>query len=151
MIITIFLLPEMHTEEDMQYIQGISWQTVFFQTHAKVSKMTLSFAVDTGCLIVLWSKVNITPVEKDQQFYWFMASSGFRRFGNHEISCWILAPFLSEAVEVSECNFFENWLMKHKSPNLLKPLGTIIQQNYWSFYPSEPFSFNMIHPVWSRK
>ena len=37
----------MHTEEDMQYIQGISWQTVFFQTHAKVSKMTLSFAVDT--------------------------------------------------------------------------------------------------------
>ena len=40
--------------------------------------------------------------------------------------------------------------MKFKFPNLLKPLGTIIQQNYWSFYPSEPFSFvhfNMIHPV----
>ena len=48
---------------------------------------------------------------------------------------------------------FENWLMKHKFPHLLKPLGTIIQQNYWSFYPSEPFSldqFNMIHPVLAR-
>ena len=40
--------------------------------------------------------------------------------------------------------------MKLKFPHLLKPLGTIIQQNYWFFYPSEPFSydhFNMIHPV----
>ena len=40
--------------------------------------------------------------------------------------------------------------MKLKFPHLLKPLGTIIQQNYWSFYPSEPFSldqFNVIHPV----
>jgi hypothetical protein len=27
----------------------------------------------------------------------------------------------------SRCQFFENWLMKHKSANLLKPLGTIIQ------------------------
>ena len=40
--------------------------------------------------------------------------------------------------------------MKHKHPNLLMPLGTIIQENYWSFYPSEPFRillFNMRHPV----
>ena len=40
--------------------------------------------------------------------------------------------------------------MKLKFSHLLKPLGTIIQQNYWSFYPSEPFTldqFNMIHPV----
>ena len=32
----------------------------------------------------------------------------------------------------------------------LKPLDTIIQQNYRSFYPLEPFcfiQFNMIHPV----
>ena len=34
--------------------------------------------------------------------------------------------FLWEAVETSRYFFFENWLMKHKSPNLLKPLGTII-------------------------
>ena len=27
---------------------------------------------------------------------------------NHEISYWILAPFLSEAVEASRCYFFEN-------------------------------------------
>ena len=57
---------------------------------------------------------------------------------------WYLIPFLSEAVEASWCYFF------FKCPNLLKPLGTIIQQNNWSFYPSESFSFihfNMIHPV----
>ena len=41
-------------------------------------------------------------------------------------------------------------LMKHKFPNLLKPLSTINQQNYWSFYPSELIYFtlfNMRHPV----
>ena len=57
---------------------------------------------------------------------------------------------MSEAVEASLCYFFENWLMKHKSPNLLKPLGTIIYQNYQFYYPSEPFSFhhfNVRHPV----
>ena len=31
-------------------------------------------------------------------------------------------PFLSEAVEASWCYFFENWFMKLKCPNLLKPL-----------------------------
>jgi hypothetical protein len=35
-----------------------------------------------------------------------------------------LVPFLSEAVEASGCYFFENWLMKLKCPNLLKPIGT---------------------------
>ena len=57
---------------------------------------------------------------------------------------------MSEAVEASRCQFFENWLMKHKCPHLLKPLGTINQKKYWSFYPSEPFSFDqftLIHPV----
>ena len=39
--------------------------------------------------------------------------------------------------------FFENWLMKLKCPNLLKSLGIIFQQNYWSFYPSEPFTKNI--------
>ena len=61
-----------------------------------------------------------------------------------------MAPFKLEAVEASLCQFFENWWLKLKCPNLLKPLGSVIQQNNWSFYPSEPFSFvhfNMIHPV----
>ena len=40
-----------------------------------------------------------------------------------------LAPFLSEAVQANQCDFFEKWLMKLKCPNLLKPLGTIIQKN----------------------
>ena len=46
----------------------------------------------------------------------------------------ILAPFLSEAVEDSRCYFFENWFMKLKIYNLLKPLGTITQLNYWYIY-----------------
>ena len=71
---------------------------------------------------------------------------------DHEKSTfyWYLRPFLSEAVEASLCYFFENWLMKHKSPNLLKPLGTIIHQNSQFYYPSELFSFhhfNVRHPV----
>ena len=40
--------------------------------------------------------------------------------------------------------------MKHKCPHLLKPLGTINRNKYWSFYPSEAFSFDqftLIHPV----
>ena len=54
---------------------------------------------------------------------------------------WYLTLFLSEAVEASRCNFFENWLKKHKIYYLLKPLGTINQYNYWSFYPSELIYF----------
>ena len=48
--------------------------------------------------------------------------------------------------------FFENWLMKHKCPTLLKPLATVIRQNYRSFYPSESFTFTrytMRHPVYN--
>ena len=55
-----------------------------------------------------------------------------------------LTNFLSEAVEARRCKCFENWLMKHKCPNLLKPLGTIDQKKHWSFYPSEPFSFDPV-------
>ena len=61
-----------------------------------------------------------------------------------------LAPFLSEAVEASIFYFFKNWWMKLKCPILLKPLDTIIQENYQPFYPSEPFRitrFKMRHPV----
>ena len=39
---------------------------------------------------------------------------------------------------------------KSKCPHLLKPLGTTMQQNYWSFFISEPIQkacFNMRHPV----
>ena len=58
--------------------------------------------------------------------------------------------FATVVFEASLCYFFENWGLKLKFPNLLKPLGTIIQQKYWSFYPSKPSTldqFNMIHPV----
>ena len=41
--------------------------------------------------------------------------------------------------------YFSSFL-KLKCPNLLKPLGTIIQQHYWSFYSSEPFTFT--HSLW---
>ena len=39
----------------------------------------------------------------------------------------ILAHFLWEAVEASQCSFFENWFIKLKCPTLLKPLATVIQ------------------------
>ena len=42
------------------------------------------------------------------------------------VKYWILAPFLSEAAEARECQFFENWLMTQKSAILLKPLDTMI-------------------------
>ena len=45
----------------------------------------------------------------------------FRKFFFDRIwkkSCWILATFLSEAVEASLCHFFKYWLMKLKCPNL---------------------------------
>jgi hypothetical protein len=72
---------------------------------------------------------------------------GFRRGGNLRSIDQFTKNYHWPA---SLCHFFENGKMKLKFPYLLKPLGTIIQQNYWPFYPSEPFSldqFNMIHPV----
>ena len=65
-----------------------------------------------------------------------------------------LQLFLSEVVEAGLCYFFQNWLMKFKCPDLLNILGTMIQENYWPFYPSEPFTlarFNMRHPVGAYK
>ena len=65
----------------------------------------------------------------------------------------ILALFLSEAVEASRCHFFENLWMKLKCPLLLKPLATIVQENFQSVYPSEPFRIihtTMKHPVVCR-
>ena len=46
--------------------------------------------------------------------------------------------------------FLKTGLMKLKCPKFLKPLGTIIQEKIWPFYPLEPFRilrFNMRHPV----
>ena len=54
------------------------------------------------------------------------------------------------ALQANLCYFFKNWFKKLKWPNLLKRLGIIIKQNYWSAYPSEPIQkahFNMRHPV----
>ena len=48
-------------------------------------------------------------------------------FQKNYIFLWSLIIFLSEAVEASQCHFFENCLMKLKSPHLLKPLGNILQ------------------------
>ena len=72
---------------------------------------------------------------------------------DHQKFNFSLIFFLLEAVEAILCHFFENWLMKHKIPNLLKHLGTIIHQNSQFYYPSESFSFhhfNVRHPVLSN-
>ena len=68
----------------------------------------------------------------------------------HPIFYWYLIPFPSEASKASGYYFFEIWSIKLKFPNILKPLRTMIQQNYWSFYPSELIYFaffTMRHPV----
>jgi hypothetical protein len=61
-----------------------------------------------------------------------------------------LALFLPEAVEASIFYFSKNWLIKLKCPIFLKPLDTIIQENYQPFYSSDPFRitrFKMRHSV----
>ena len=55
-----------------------------------------------------------------------------------------------EKTSEPEPTFFENQFIRLKFSNLLKPLGTIIQQNYWSFLPLELIYFalfTMRHPV----
>ena len=52
----------------------------------------------------------------------------------------ILATFLSEAVEDSWCYFFENWFMKLKIYDLLKPLSAITQQIIDLFTPQTWFT-----------
>ena len=75
------------------------------------------------------------------QLYFYVLKKIF--FGYyHKISYWILAPFLLEAVEASQCHLIENWLMKHKCPILLNLLCIIIRYNYWSFYPPETFTLD---------
>ena len=45
--------------------------------------------------------------------------------------------FCQRLLRPAQVNFFQNWLMKNKSAILLKPPGTIIQEN---IYPSTPQS-----------
>ena len=78
-----------------------------------------------------WS-IFVEWITKNSIFYWF----------------WHL--FCQRLLRPADVTFFRTSFKKLKCPHLLKPLGTIIQQNYWSFYPPEPFSFvhfNMIQPV----
>ena len=61
-----------------------------------------------------------------------------------------LIPFLSKAAEASLCHFLKKWLMKLKYPPLPKTLGTIVHENNWFFYPSEPLRishFEMRYPA----
>ena len=86
--------------------------------------------------------------------YWHQNDQYWSIFVEWIINNPILAPFLLEAVEDSQCYFFENWFMKLKFSNLLKLLGTIIQHNYGSFYHSELIYFalfTMRHPLKSFK
>ena len=67
-------------------------------------------------------------------------------------SCFNTVSYRVSHIGTSDSKWF--WgvegLMKLISPNLLKPIGTIIQENYQSFYPLEPFRithFNIKHPA----
>ena len=92
------------------------------------------------CRVIQVPEFNYTLMFWKQMF--------FTRIMKYQVEFWNILNW--RLLRPAYVNFFENWWMKLKFPFLLKPPGTIIQQYYWSFYPSEPFSldqFNMIHPV----
>ena len=69
---------------------------------------------------------------------------------NHENSCWILAPFLSEAVEARLYYFFKNRLIKTKCHNILNRWLEIWKSKSKSVSLSELIyftRFNVRHPV----
>ena len=98
----------------------------------------------TGNLLFLSYRVSYIEMSV---FKWFWGVEGSK---NHRILSSILVAFRLEAVEDSLCHLCKNWLMKLKCPLLLNMHLKKNQQNYWSFYPSEPFEnghFNVRHPV----
>ena len=69
---------------------------------------------------------------------------------NHEISYWILAPFLSEAVKVSRCYFFENqkWISKIYYLRIPKLLSNKILLTYCNLSePIHKIQFYVRYPV----
>ena len=119
--------------------------------------------VSTASTASVASVASMTSFHQKNDWYWWLDHS-WHHNGQHlslivewilenPIFHWYLVPFLSEAVEASQSYFFQNWLMKLKCPNLLKPLSTIFRENYQPFCPSEPFRilrFQMRHPVVSK-
>jgi hypothetical protein len=69
------------------------------------------------CLDSVWSGKLGCPVQSGQKKICPVRLSP-------KMSGWILASFLSEAVEASQCYFCENRLIKLKCPNLLNMLLT---------------------------
>ena len=73
-------------------------------------------------------------------FFWY----------NHEISYWILAPFLSEAVEASRCYFLKNqqWISKIYYLRIPKLLSNKILVKYFNLSgPIQKIQFNVRYPV----
>ena len=69
---------------------------------------------------------------------------------NHKISYWILATFLSEAVEASRCYFFENqeWISKIYHLRIPKLLSNKILLTYFNLSePIHKIQFNVRYPV----
>ena len=103
-----------------------------------------------------WKKISVRTEKKNQYKLTELFFSAHWNFFSvlMEISKNQWRSTGGEAVEYSGCYFFENWFMKLIIHNLLKPLGTITQQNYWSFYSSELIYFaffTMRHPVLTWK
>ena len=81
-------------------------------------------------------------------FWWFEKNIDLGRFLKYHIEIYHL--FCQRLLRPADVTFFENLWVKLKCPLLLKPLATIVQENFQSFYPSEPFTlarFKMRHPV----
>ena len=86
----------------------------------------------------------ITQVPEFILILMFWEQIFFVRIMKHQVKFWHLLSW--RVLRPAYVTFF---LIVGWNTNLLKPLSTIIQQNYWSFFSSEPFSFghfDMIRP-----
>ena len=85
---------------------------------SKAQKITTEDFIGS-CIHQFGDKNNLILMCCKKNFFW----------QNHENPIWILAFFLSEAVEASLCYFFENSLKNLKCQKLLKSLGTVPQSH----------------------
>ena len=62
---------------------------------------------------IIWGLISLYFDVLKKIFFW----------QNHENSCWILAPYLSEAIEAAWGQKSFKWLIRHKFPLLRNPLS----------------------------
>ena len=92
-----------------QKISAAPFTSVVFAASVASTASTVIFSQR-----ISWSWWFHHPWHQNDQYWSLFMEYNIKFFIFH----WYMVPFLSEAVEVSLCYFFENWLMKCKCPNL---------------------------------